>query len=171
MTRHRDLSGRDHRGRWRRTAEGAERDAEAVRLRSRGLTYQQVSDALGYGDRANARRAVERAMLATIAEPADEAKALELMRLDELHRAAWSVMTTWHPMVVGGRVVRDHLGRAVEDVGPVLAAIDRLLRIAERRARLLGLDAPLRAELITLDAVDAEIARLTTELNRPPAPP
>ncbi len=166
---HRDPSGRDHTGRFARTPEGAERDAQAVRLRSRGLTYQQISDALGYGDRSNARRAVERAMLATITEPAAEARALELLRLDALHRAAWAVMTTRHPMVSAGRVVRDHHGRAVDDVGPVLAAIDRLLRIAERRARLLGLDAPLRAELITLDAVDAEIARLTAELNMRPA--
>src|SRR5262249_7331072 len=50
---------------------------------------------------------------------AGQVRALELSRLDELHRALW-------PLGLRGD----------------LQAIDRLLKIAERRARLLGLDAP-----------------------------
>ncbi len=59
----------------------------------------------------------------------------------------------------------------LRDRAPVLAAIDRLLKIEERRAKLLGLDAPVRAELITIDAIEAEVARLAAELDltTPPA--
>lgn len=41
-------------------------------------------------------------------------------------------------------------------------AIDQALKVLDRRARLLGLDAPTRHEVqhVTIDAVDAEIARL-----------
>jgi hypothetical protein len=50
---------------------------------------------------------------------------------------------------------------------PVLQAIDRLLKIQERRARLLGLDAPTqhRVNVLSEDAIDAEIARLEAELR------
>ncbi|MFC6575537.1 hypothetical protein ACFQBS_02020 [Planomonospora parontospora] len=37
------------------------------------------------------------------------------------------------------------------DHGAVLAAMDRVLKIMDRRARLLGLDAPARHEVLTLD--------------------
>lgn len=36
---------------------------------------------------------------------------------------------------------------------------------AERKAKLLGLDAPTKHEVVTIDAVDREIARLTGELE------
>jgi hypothetical protein len=51
----------------------------------------------------------------------------------------------------------------VVDYGPVLAAIDRLVKIAERRAELRGLDSPQRTE-ITIDDLDRQIALLTAEL-------
>lgn len=36
---------------------------------------------------------------------------------------------------------------------------------AERKAKLLGLDAPTKHEVVTLDAIDREIARLAAELD------
>jgi len=42
-------------------------------------------------------------------------------------------------------------------------AIDRALKIEERRAKLLGLDAPIRA--VTLEDIEREIARLETEIT------
>lgn len=51
-------------------------------------------------------------------------------------------------------------------------SVDRVLKIMERRARILGLDAPTRhrVEVITEDAVDAEIRRLQGELAGNDAP-
>jgi hypothetical protein len=57
-------------------------------------------------------------------------------------------------------VVRGEDGEPVLDDAPVLAAIDRLLRIQERRARLLGLDAPTRSRI---EVVDDDVARMLVE--------
>ena len=52
--------------------------------------------------------------------------------------------------------------RPMLDDGPVVQAATALLRVQERRAKLLGLDEPskIRVETIPLDVVEAEIARL-----------
>ena len=47
-----------------------------------------------------------------------------------------------------------------------LRAIDRVLRIMEHRAKLLGLEAPRRTGVATMDAIDKEIRELTAELQR-----
>ncbi len=67
--------------------------------------------------------------------------ALELSRLDDLCRAAYAVLDAEHPLISGGAVV-EHEGLALVDHGHVLRAIDRLIRISERRCVLLGLNAP-----------------------------
>ena len=48
---------------------------------------------------------------------------------------------------------------------PRLAAIDRCLKIMERRARLLGLDATAKADLRISDSLDSQIERLAAELH------
>lgn len=45
-----------------------------------------------------------------------------------------------HYLTSAGRII-EHNGRELRDTMPVLRAIDRLLRISERRCSLLGLDA------------------------------
>lgn len=154
-------------GRFAKTLEGAERDREACRLRTRGATYQRISDQLGYGDEANARRAVRNCLAAIQGEGAEELRMLQEAQLDYLTEQALNVLESSHYAVTqSGRVATDADGRPIVDHTPVLQAIDRLLRIQERRAKLRGLDAPARTETITLDAIDAEIARLTAELER-----
>ncbi|GAA2395473.1 hypothetical protein GCM10010404_61300 [Nonomuraea africana] len=44
----------------------------------------------------------------------------------------------------GNAAVDDGRGEPLEDDAPVLAAIDRMLKIQERRAKLLGLDIPVK---------------------------
>jgi len=169
---------RDRTGRFTRTIEHAEQDAAAARLRARGMTYEQIATELDYCDRAAARAAVERALVATVTEPAAEVRQMELARLDEMYRAALAVLERRHLTVshgkivyVGGMPVLDDRGNVtyvggepLEDDGPVLQAIDRMIRIMERRAKLLGLDAPTKVEVITLDVIEAEIRRLNDEL-------
>lgn len=152
-------------GRFVKTAEAAERDAEAARLRSTGMSYGDIAKALGYADASGAHMACSRAMK-VIAEPARELRAIELARLDLILREAWTVMVTEHITVSQGRVVaHPDTGLPLRDHGPVLAAIDRILKIAERRARLLGLDAPTKIEAITVDQIEAAIAQLSEELG------
>lgn len=136
-----------HSGRYERTLASAERDAQAARLRAQHWTYQQIADELGYSDKIAAYRAVQRALKAAIREPGEELLALELERLDRLARAAEEVLEAHHVKVAGGEIVYDEAGQPLEDTRPVLEAIDRLLKIQERRARLLGLDAPVKQQI------------------------
>ena len=127
-------------GKFTRSADTAERDAEAARLRTRGWDYPRIAEHLGFAGRSGAYAAVQRALKLTVEEPAAEVRAMELERLDRLYEAAVGVLERHHVTVSQGRVVQLD-GEPLPDDGPVLQAIDRLLKIQERRARLLGLDA------------------------------
>jgi len=159
-------SKRDGKGRYTRTQDSAERDANAARLRADGANYDEIAREMGYGSAASAWKAVDRALRATVAEPAARVRTIELARLDILLWEAWKVLRARHIVVNQGRVVLDpDSGQPLHDHGPVLQAIDRVLKIQERRARLLGLDAPVKVEAITVDQIEAEIARLAAELG------
>ncbi len=140
------MAGRDRTGRFARTLDTAERDGRACALRRDGATYQEIADRLGFADRSAARHAVERALAAAVREPAAELRELELMRLDRLYLVASELLDG-------------------DDLDVRLKAVDRLVRISERRSRLLGLDAPTKIEGFTIDQIDAEIARLSAELG------
>ncbi len=138
---------RDGNGRFDRDPATAERDAEACRLRIQNLTYRQIAKVLDVSVH-TAYEGVQRALRDTQQEPADGVKRLELERLDELAQKVTEVMLATHYVVSQGKVVslsRD--GEPLLDDAPVLQAVDRLLRIQERRARLLGLDAPQRVSV------------------------
>ena len=150
--------------------DAAERDAQALELRAAGLSFRHLGQQLGCST-ATAHRRVVRGLDRTLREPADRVRALELHRLDQLQAHAVEVLRARHVVVQAGRPVLDPAsGNPYVDHGPVLAAINTLLRVAERRARLLGLDAParvdaqVRGEVYAVSAIDAELARLRAEL-------
>jgi len=101
-----------------------DRKLQALELRKAAATYQQIADQLGYRSASGAFNAVKAALKATLREPADELRELELARLDAM------LLPLWRRVQSGDE-----------------KAVDRVLRIMERRARLLGLDAPRRQEL------------------------
>jgi hypothetical protein len=139
-----------------RTVDQIERDARAVEYRRRGLTYRQIASEMGWKNQASAYEAVQRGLNDAIAEPAGEVRQLELERLDEYQRYALRVLAAPHLVVSQGVVVINPAnGQPLTDDAPVLAALDRLLKISERRAKLLGLDAPARARI---EVIDDEIA-------------
>jgi len=163
-------STRDGRGRFDRSPETAKRDAEAARLRAQSLSYREIAAELGVDVR-TAHAAVQRALTETVAEAADDVRRLELERLDDLARQARKVMLGTHYVIAQGKVVRLRRGGApLEDDGPILQAIDRLLKIQERRARLLGLDAPVKVSA-EAQGLGAEIAGLLAELTGRPDEP
>lgn len=165
---------RDRTGKFVRTLKGAERDREACRLRSRRCSYQEISDQLGYGNASNARRAVQKTLESTPRDAAEELIQLELDQLDMMTAAVLDVLEANHYVVSQGRLIRLHDDAPpLADDSPVLAAVDRLLKIQERRAKLLGLDSPTvsKVEVITESAVDRAIADLEAQLaDRAPAP-
>jgi hypothetical protein len=160
---------RDGSGRFVRGLDSAQRDTEAIRMLSQGCTYQEVSDALGYGGSGNACRAVKRALAELPAREVAELRQIAGERLDRLTREAFAVLDHDHLTISqGGKVVRDDDGNLVHDDGPKLAAIDRLLRIEERRARLYGMDAPTKfsATLSPQEEWDRRDAEIEQEIER-----
>ncbi|WP_329163934.1 hypothetical protein OHB49_28890 [Streptomyces sp. NBC_01717] len=154
-------------GQFVRSLTTAQRDAEAARLRSNGWTYPRIAAKLGFNHKADAYNAVKRVLDETVREAGDDLRALELDRLDGMYAAAMEVLEREHVTVSNGRVVSLDDGTPLPDDGPVLQAIDRLLRIQERRARLLGLDAPVKRDLTLTDERVAAIEALAEELAGP----
>lgn len=151
-------------GKFIATADTAERDAAACRLRRDGHSFEAIAAALGYATKGAAHRAVQRALLAIVREPAEDLRTLELERLDYLYLKVLKILEKRHIVIQHGKVVT-HEGVPVEDDAPTLSAVAHLLKIQERRAKLLGLDAPKQIEVLTLDTVQAEIRRLEQTLN------
>lgn len=159
--------GRGHNGRFVRGRDTAERDAEACRLRTRGHSFQQIADTLGFTDRSLARRAVQRALAEVVHEAATEYVQVQLEQLDALTVEALRVLEGEHLVASAGRLVLGPDGEPLVDGMPKLNAIDRLLRIMERRAKLLGLDAPTRHAVTTADVdLDAAVGELFDVLQQ-----
>jgi hypothetical protein len=157
---------RDGNGRFERTAETAARDAEAARLRSRGLTYRQIAEQLGLAGPGKAHEAVKRVLAETVADAADDLRLVELERLDQMYQATLKVLESEHYAVSHGKVIYlDGGTEPLTDNAPVLQAIDRLLKIQERRAKLLGLDAPAKTNVTVSDAITSEIEQLAAQLG------
>jgi hypothetical protein len=152
-----------------RQADAARRRAQVLQARLAGASFEDIGQRLGVSD-TRAHQLYVDALHRTVQEPADQLRVLELHRLDQLQAHAVKVLRGRHVVIQGGRVVVDRQGQPYTDHSPVLAAIAALLRIAERRARLLGLDAPsrvdaqVRGEVYSLSAIDTELARLQAEL-------
>lgn len=105
------------------TAEAKMRAAKALELRMEGKTFATIAKEAGYNSPQAAHDAVKRALDATLREPADRLRALELERLDVL----WQIQ---------------YLNAQAGDV----QAMGACMKIMERRAKLLGLDAPVKVD-------------------------
>lgn len=147
-----------------RSAQVAERRARVLQLRIKHRTYAEIGATLGISPKL-AELDHRRALADLTREQSTQAATMrdvELERLGAIERAAWEVLGRDHIYVQHGKIVCFEDGTPVPDDAPVLQSVDRILRISERRARLLGLDAPARIEVS--DARRAEIERLASEL-------
>lgn len=153
-------------GRFLKTLESAERDAEACRMLERGHTYQQISDTLGFGSRSHAYEAVQQALALLPRESAMELRRVRTNQLNYLLYNAIQIMERTYPVVSqSGRIVEDADGRPLLDEGPRLAAMDKARRVIMDLAKIEGIIAPVRTEaVISIDTLDAQIAALTAEL-------
>ena len=121
------------------TPERIDREREIVELRTEGYVWREIAVQVGMST-AGVYKAYNRAMTRVITPAVNEHRELELDRLDILQR------TYWQPAVNGN-----------------LRAADFVLRVIDKRAKLLGLDAPIKvqAEVVTYDGsdLDAEVER------------
>lgn len=90
---------------------------QALEYRKAGATFEQIAEKLGLSNKGNAYRLVRDALKEVTREPAEEVLILELERLDRMLMGMW--------------------GQAA--AGDVFA-VDRVLKIMDRRAKYLGLD-------------------------------
>src|SRR5690242_6049497 len=114
---------------------------QALELRNAGLGFEAIARQLNYASAGNAYRAATSALVRTIQPPAAEVRQLEVERLDRLIAAMWS-----------------------QALGGDYAAVDRVLGIMARRAKLLGLDAPVSVDLTLRIREEAERHGLDPEL-------
>lgn len=137
--------GRDGHGRYTKSLEGAERDAEAARLHAAGLSYREVGEQLGLTKWA-ALRAVQRAVRAVVQDAGEEVLRLHIGRLEYLYEKAVEVLETDHVLVSHGRIVKDDDGNTLTDTAPKLAAIREARSSLESFRRLVGMDKPAKVE-------------------------
>lgn len=100
-----------------RNVEAAVRRARAVDLRASGATYQQIADTLGYDSKGTAHAAVTQGLAELGRESAEELLAIELATLNRMQIPAFT------------------RARQGDD-----QAISSVLKIMDRRAKLVGLD-------------------------------
>jgi hypothetical protein len=97
-----------------------ERKLQALELRKKRASYREIGRVLGVSAQA-AWKLVNKALIETIQDPADDVRRIELESLDQLEMRLWQ--------------------NAADP-----AVVDRILKIKETRAKYLGLYAPTRTE-------------------------
>ncbi|MFD8777536.1 hypothetical protein [Streptomyces sp. NPDC059916] len=124
-------------------AETSERRTKLIKLRLAGVSFEDPRVlALGYASRQAATKDLIRALEQRRDEEAAVASAYrqqENERLDELMAAVWERATTPTPQYSKDGI---HTHDEID-----LRAVDTLLRLMDRRAKLNGLDSPVRTEV------------------------
>jgi hypothetical protein len=147
------------------------RDREAARLKAIGHSLDEIAEMLNLRNRyrpaefdvRRAAKAVQRGLFAVHNFTLDEIKLQELQSLEEMERHIWQSLRREHVLVQQGRVIMIE-GQAVQDERFVLEALDRILKIKERRAKYLGLDAQVRLS-VEADQIGGEISQLIALIN------
>lgn len=150
-----------------------ERDAEAARLKALGWDILDIAKHLGL-DQPNPENAIirtvaaiRRAMARAVRFAGDEERHLQLQSLDELELRLWKLLDNGTVLVQQGRIIEMD-GIALDDHRFALEVVDRIVKVKDQRAKLLGTYAPTRVETLTIDSVEAEIERLQKELAMAP---
>ena len=128
------------------------RQSRALELRRLSKSYQQIADELGFADASGAYRATLAAEKRELVREADGL--VRGVSLAQIEACIASIL----PKIIGG----------VDEQGNTLEPDDMLIlnfvRLDKRRARLLGLDAPEKHELvgteIVLDVVGVEVTEV-----------
>ena len=116
-----------------------QRESEIVELRTEGYVWREIAQRVNMST-AGVAKAYDRALERIIAPAVEQHRTTELDRLDILQRVYWQ------PAINGN-----------------LRAADFVLRVIEKRAKLLGLDAAIKiqTEVVTYDGsdLDAEVEK------------
>lgn len=137
-------------GNWGETEAAADRRKEAFELRKRKMPYRKIAEVLDVSV-STAFSYVEeywKELEAATKETAEQVRNQELETLDELE-ARWAPLALHEGLNVS-KLIEGPDGEVkhirLEDYDAGLKAVDRLLKIHERRSKLLGLDAAQKVE-------------------------
>lgn len=126
-------------------ARTAARRQQAADLRRAGVDHETIARQLGYSGPAAVAKDLARALAAAAALQPSE---VELYRQQEVDRLDRLQAALWRQAMAGD-----------------VRAAETVLRIIDRRCRLTVSDVPLRHEVLTMGAIEAEIARLSAMLG------
>ncbi len=123
----------------------AKRAKEAFELHLAGWGWDEIAAKQGYANRSCAWLAADRWMRRLVQVPAEKVRKIEVERTRLLIRKVMEVLEKHHPVLYKGKIVTDpKTKQRLENSAPVFGAIERLISIMERRAKLLGLDMPVK---------------------------
>lgn len=142
----------------------AKRTARILALRAQGKSYRYIADEVGLSFQQVSN--IIKAELANMSKPDIELlRKTEMFELEGLEQVAYAILEKHHYKISPtGKLVAlpKELGEDyAEDPTPVLQAINTIKGLKERKAKLLGLDAPVKAdvtytEITELDRTVAE---------------
>lgn len=149
----------------------AEKKYRAYQLKLDGYSLQEICDQMkaerytGVSSKASIKTLIDEQIKDNLSPLVDEYRAVEYARLENQRRRLLAIIEREHVVVNSGRVVRhgepkvdyddegnpiatidEDAGAPVLDDGPRLKAEAELLKVAERMAKLFGLDAPTKVE-------------------------
>ena len=129
--------------------EQVDKENAVLELRRSGETWARIAQVVGYANASGAQKAYMRVVTRVQREPVEAIFEMELDRLDRLQRAYWKP--------------------AVVDLNT--KAADIVLKIMDKRAKLLGLEAPSKSDVRVVSYegnhnVDAEIERIIGLLDQ-----
>jgi|GEM_PF-4126515 len=120
--------------------------ADALAFRLMGHTFEVIGEQIGVTTQ-RAHQLVLEALNDTLTEPAEELRSLEVSRLDQMMTGVYSAA------VLGDT-----------------KAIDSVLKIQERRAKLLGMDAPTKSEITGAEGGPVLFQKIEYEIIDPANP-
>lgn len=162
-------NARNARGNYTPTQTAADKAATATRLKADNprLTYQQIADQVGYANKGDAWRAIDRCRKAVLQSAGAELIASEAALLDDQFVAAMEVLDRDHVVVSHGKVITmadpdTQVEKPLLDDGPKLAALREMRAIRESYRKLLGIDQPtqvavtgnVKYEVVGIDPAD-----------------
>lgn len=129
-----------------------------LQRRREGASFPEIAEEQGK-TQGYIYKLYKKALKEVIVEDVIEVRKLEMLKLEALEKYILRILEAFHPLVSGGQVVQDIVTgpdgaplidpltdepvvRRLEDNAIKLSAIDRAVKLMERRAKLLGLDAP-----------------------------
>jgi hypothetical protein len=142
----------------------AEKVKRALEMHLHGASWDEIASAVGYANRMNAHRAVRSYLATHPIDGVDELRQSEAAKLNTLESEAWKEYRRVNWATCSRGLVLDADDNPVPDVSHREKWANTLLRIYERRARLLGLDTQPRNTAEELSE-DAAIEQLIAELN------